>query len=99
MIYHGQVGNTDFLYHRQVGNTDFLYHRQVGNTDFLYDGQIGITDMLYNRVELRNEMLSKQNSRRKPPRLHDKVRQNLKEMKDLGVFKESTSPFALVFLG
>ena len=46
------------------------------------------------KIRLKDERPFKQKARNIPPSLYDEVREHLKEMQELGVIRESESPYA-----
>ena len=55
---------------------------------------IGETDAVSHTIELEDERPFKQPYRRIPPGMYDEVRQHVKEMLDIGVIRESNSPYS-----
>ena len=59
----------------------------------LHDLDLGTTDLVQHHIKLSDTQPFKQKARRIPPALYDDVRKHIREMLDLGVIRESHSPF------
>ena len=59
-----------------------------------HDLDLGLTDKAVHKIRLKDERPFKQKARNIPPSLYDEVREHLKEMQELGVIRESKSPYA-----
>ena len=73
-----------------------LRNRAVFST---HDLDVGHTNLVTHRIDLVDETPIKQRSRFIPPRLYDELRDHLQQLLDLGIIRESNSPWSqnLVF--
>ncbi|MEE4247446.1 MAG: reverse transcriptase family protein [Kangiellaceae bacterium] len=67
---------------------------QFGSVFSQHDLDLGRTNMLKHHIRLTDDLPFKQRHRRVPPHLVEEVKRHLAEMLELGVIRESESPFA-----
>ena len=74
----------------QVGSLLLEYKDVFSMAEF----DIGRTTTIKHRIDLHNEVPFKQRHRRVPPAMFDEVRNHLKQLKEVGIIQESSSPWA-----